>query len=264
MVTLQDFLDYFLAPKKTGYDIPKTLTYAVILIIAIYLIFKLLKKLKVRVDRRLVIAVFPYVIFGSVLRVLEDVGRVSSYIFVTPGIYFFGFFIFLSVFLISLAIERKKGIPYFKIPFVIGFILLFFTLAFHRPTNLYSLFLVIACFLPWPIIFFFFKRWGLANRIVSSVQMFDATVTFVALNFFGPSALGGIGFLEQHIAPTFLINLFGPISFIIVKLIVVVSILFLIDKFSDDKEFARYLKLIIGILGLATGTRDLIAMLVLL
>lgn len=264
MVSLQNFLDYFLAPKKTGYDIPKTLTYAIMLLISIYIIFKLLKKLKVKVDNKLAIAVLPYIIFGSTLRVLEDVNIISSYIFVTPGIYFLVFSIFFSVLLLSLAVERKRGIPYFKIPFIIGFILFSFSFALLRPTNFYSLFLVLVFFLPWLLIFFSLKGWDLANRIVSSVQMFDATVTFVALNFFGQSVLGNIGFYEQHIVPTFIINLFGPISFIIVKFVTVISILILIDKFSDNKEFARYLKLIIGILGLATGTRDLIAMLVLL
>lgn len=79
--------------------------------------------------------------------------------------------------------------------------------------------------------------------------MFDASTTFVALNFFGYS--------EQHIFPNFIISLFGPASFIFLKLIGVVAALILVDKFSKDKEFNNYLKLCIGILGGATGARDL-------
>jgi len=264
MVSIEDFLDYFIAPKKTGYDIPKTLTYAVIFVIAIYLIFKLLKKLKVKIDRRLTLAVLPYVIFGSTLRVLEDLGAVSSIIFVTPGIYILVSLIFLSVLLISLVIEKKKGIPYFKISFVIGLLLMSFSIANLRPTNFYGLFLVSVFFFPWVLIFFFFKKWSPANRVVASVQMFDASVTFVALNFFGQNILGNIGFYEQHVVPTFIINLFGPASFIVVKLIATVLALVFIDRFAEDKELGNYLKLIIGILGLATGTRDLFAILTLI
>ncbi|HKZ45638.1 MAG TPA: DUF63 family protein [archaeon] len=264
MVSLQDFLDYFIYPKKTGYDVPKTLTYALILVIAAYLIFKMLKKLKVKIDRRLVLAVSPYVLFGGSLRVVEDLGYMSSPIFVTPGIYFLIAFIFISVFLISLLIEKKRGIPYFKITFITGLLLFSFTLANISPTNLYGLFLVLVFLSPWAVVFFFFKRWNLANRITSLVQMFDATATFVALNFFGQNGIVDVGFYEQHVVPTFIINIFGPASFIIVKIIAVVLALFIIDRFSEDKEFGNYLKLIIGILGLATGTRDLLAIGVLL
>lgn len=260
---IQDILDYFLSPKRSGYDVPKTLTYAFIFLIAVYLIFKLLKKTKIKVDRRLAIAVLPFVLLGSTIRVLEDLGMISSYIFVTPGIYFLVFFIFLSILSISIFIERKKGIPYFKIPFVTGFILFSFAFSFLRPSNFYGLLLALVFFVPWPLIFYFIKKWSLTNRIVASVQLFDSTVTFVALNFFGQGVLEDFGFYEQHVVPTFIINLFGPFSFIIVKLIAVVAVLLFIDKISDDKEFNNYLKLIIGILGLATGFRDLLAILVL-
>ena len=257
---LKDIFDYFLAPKKTGYDMPKTLLYAFIFLLAVYLIFKVLKKAKIKVDRRLAIAVLPFILLGSTIRVWEDLRMIGSYLFVTPGIYFLIFFIFSFVVSISVLIERKKGIPYFKIPFVTGLVLFSLAFASLQPSNLYGLFLVLAFFIPWPVIFFFIKKWSLTNRIVASTQLFDSTVTFVALNFFSQR---DFGFYEQHVIPTFLINLFGPISFIIVKLIAVVAVLLLIDKFSNDKEFNNYLKLIIGILGLATGARDLLALLVL-
>jgi len=262
---LQDFLDYFLSPKKTGYDIPKTLTYGLILIVAVYLIFKILKKLNVKIDRRLVLAISPYIIFGSSLRVLEDLGLISGFIFVTPGIYFLGFFILFFVLAVSLFLEKKRKIPYFKTLFTVGLLLAAFVLTQFKPVNSKGLLLVIIYFIPWFLIFgYFLKRWSLSNRMVSSVQMFDATVTFVSLSFFGQKVLGLLGFIEQHVVPTFIINLFGPISFLIVKVIAVISVLILIDKFSDDKEFNTYLKLVIGILGAATGTRDFIALLTLL
>jgi uncharacterized membrane protein len=247
MVGFQDFLDYFLAPKKTGYDMPKTLTYAVILVVAVYLIFKMLRGLKVRVDKRLVLSVIPYIVIGSSVRVLEDQGVLNSYIFVTPGIYFLISGVFISVFLASLLLERKKGIPYFKTTFTIGILLMSFVVANLAVTNPMGLAYVCAFFLPWIAAFYLLKRWNLANR-----------VTLVALQFFG-NASGSMGFYEQHIVPTFLINIFGPASFILAKLVVVGAALLVIDRFTDDKEFANYLKLIIGILGMATGTRDIIA-----
>jgi len=80
--------------------------------------------------------------------------------------------------------------------------------------------------------------------------MFDASNTFVAVNFFN--------YFEQHVLPGFFISNFSPFSFVVLKAVVVISVLLLLDKYSDDREFNNYLKLIIGILGAATSTRDFI------
>jgi uncharacterized membrane protein len=101
-----------------------------------------------------------------------------------------------------------------------------------------------------------FVKWSKENKIVTGLQMFDATTTFVALNYFS--------YWEEHVLPRFIINLSGtPFSFIILKIIAVVLILLGIDKYSKDKEFNNYIKLIIGILGAATGLRDFISLIVL-
>jgi uncharacterized membrane protein len=108
---------------------------------------------------------------------------------------------------------------------------------------------VLLFYLPWVLLFSVLKRWSLTNRITTLVQLFDATITSVAMTFFG--------YGEQHVVPTAFINLVGtPFSFVILKIVGVVLALVLIDKLSDDKEFNNYLKLCIGILGGATGTRD--------
>lgn len=246
-------LDYFLSPTKTGYDLPKTLVYSFVFIIAAYIIFKLLKKANIKIDKRLAVAITPYVIFGGILRSLEDAGVASSYWFITPGIYFLVFSIVLLTLIISIFLQKKKDIPYFKFLFTVGLLLISFTIPNVKPVNFYGIFLVSLFLLPWILIFYFIKRWSLPNKVVSVVQMFDATTTFVALNFFSYS--------EQHILPNFFIDSFGPASFIFLKLVGIVTALILIDKFSSDKKFNNYLKLCIGILGMATGTRDLFTLL---
>ena len=135
MAIAQDVLDYFLHPKKTGYDFPKTLVYAALFVLAIYVIFKLLKKMKIKVDKRLAIAISPYIVLGGALRVIQDIGLVSSYFFVTPGIYVFVFFITLLVLLSSLFLEKKKGVPYFKTMFMAGLLLMAFTIVHIEPIN---------------------------------------------------------------------------------------------------------------------------------
>jgi len=257
-------IEYWLAAKAAGYDATKTTVFAVIFIIAVYLIYKLLTKLKIKVDIKLAIAIAPYIIFGGTIRVLQDSGILNSYLFVTPGIYVFVFAILIATILSALFLERRKGIPYFKTVFIVGMILVSVFIVFLKPVNFYGSALVVLFYLPWIIVFYFFKKWNFVNRMVTLVQMFDATNTFVALQFFGVSVFSAsFGFYEQHVLPTFIINMFGPISFIIVKLVAIVAVLLLIDRFSEDKRFSNYLKLIIAILGGATGTRDFIALLTL-
>jgi uncharacterized membrane protein len=247
-------LDYFLAPKQTGYDVPKTLLYAIVLVVAAYYIYKILKKLKVKINRELAIAVSPYVVLGAMIRVLQDAGTIDSYLFMTPGIYFFVFGITFSVLVVSYFVERRFGIGYYKISFVVGLFLLSFALSHLYFSNFYGGFLVGLFFVPWICIIGIKRiRWAVENKIVTLVHLFDATTTFVSLQFFG--------YYEQHVLPTALINALGPFSFIVLKVVAIVAMLVIIDRFSNDKDFNNYIKLIIGILGAATGTRDFISLL---
>jgi len=249
MFNPQDILDYFIVPMKTGYTFEKTAIFALVLVVAAYLIFILLKKFKLKIDKRLAIAIAPYIAFGGVLRVVKDLGIVESYWFVTPGIYFFVFFIVIIALLISMIFERKFKIPYFKTFFLFGLLALSFLITLINPSNLYGFILVSIFYLPWIVLFFVFKKWSLKNRITTLVQLFDATTTSVAMKFFG--------YGEQHVLPNAFINFIGdPFSFIVLKIVGVVVVLVLIDRFSDDKQFNNYLKLCVAVLGGATGARD--------
>jgi len=247
----EDFLKYFLNPNELNYDIFGTLLYSIIFAIAVYFIYSGLKKLKVKIDSRLVIAIAPWIVCGSTLRVLQDAKILNSIIFITPWIYVFVFLIFFSLLLLSLLIERKKNIFYFKIMFIAGLITDSFLLSQLNFVNFYGIALVFVFFLPWPAILYFVK-WDVRNRMVLSIHMFDASVTVVALKFFA--------YFEKHVLPSFVIGLSDPLLFIPLKLFGVVIVLVLIDKFSNDKEFNNYLKLCIGVLGAATGLRDFITL----
>jgi uncharacterized membrane protein len=239
------FFQYFL--KSGGYNPINTTVYSIILIAFVLLIFKLLKKLKVKFDKRLALAVSPFVFLGSSMRVLEDSGILQGYLFITPGIYFLIFGVTISILLISLFLEKKKGIPYFKPMFIVGLILTFPILGILQYKNFLGVFYITLYFIPWLIILKVIP-WLKENKVVTGAHLFDANTTFVSMNYFG--------YYEQHVVPTYLINLSGTsFSFVILKFIALITILYVIDKYSDDKEFNNYIKLIIGILGAATGIR---------
>lgn len=245
-----DFLSkVFIEPilYSEGYNPINTTVYAIIFVIAAFLTFKLLKKLKIKTDKRLAIAIAPFVVTGSLLRVLNDAGTVSSFIFTTPMIYFLIFGTTIVTLFVSLYFQKKLNISYHKIMFVVGLSIASVAVNLLQLRNFYGALLDISFFIPWPVIFYF-VRWNAASKAVASIQMFDATTTFTSLEFFN--------YREQHVVPNIFINLFGPFSFIVLKAVAVIIVLVLIDKFSEEKEYANYLKLVIGILGAATSLRD--------
>jgi uncharacterized membrane protein len=260
--SIKDFFQTYFVNSivlSQGYNPINTVVYATILVVAVYFIYRALGKLRVKVDKRFGIAIVPFIVFGSALRVTVDAGIFFTFLFTTPLIYFFVFAIVFTTVIVSLFLEKKSKskLPYYKTMFVVGFVLVLIPITILVTSkninfNTNALLTVLGFYLPWPLLLYFIK-WKNSNKTVLSVQMFDATNTFVSLNFFGYS--------EQHVVPNIFINLFGPSSFIVIKAVVVVAALILIDKYSKDKQFNNYLKLVIGILGGATSVRDFMRLL---
>lgn len=252
MSLIDFFHKYFVDPINlgTGYNPINTFAYALLFVIVTYLVYEFLKKFKIRPDKRFVLAITPWVIFGIFLRVMEDSGLIKSKLFVTPNIWLLFTFLIASGLVFSKFLEKKYKIPYFKFMVVLGLVGVGILLPFMRIRNFRGLLYTFLWFLPWLLILKFI-RWSNENKLVTLSQLFDATATFVSLQYFG--------YYEQHVLPRVIIELTGiPFSFVVVKFIVVVVILKILDEYSDDKEFASYLKIVIGLLGFITGARDLL------
>ncbi len=94
--------------NDASYNPVDTVTYAILLGISLFGVYKLLVKLKVEIDTRFIIAVTPYILAGSSLRVLEDSGLFSPplmYLFITPIIYFVNFAVTISILSLAIALE---------------------------------------------------------------------------------------------------------------------------------------------------------------
>ena len=251
-MSVQEIIYQFFC-STSGYTIESTTAFAIVLIFFVYFIFKLLEYLNVKIDKRLGLATSPFVILGSSVRVLKDDGVLTNCLFQTPGIYFLVFGLTISFLFFSLTLQKKWKIPYFKIMFIIGLILLAPVLGILNYENLLGLAYVFMWFIPW-LLGLYVIPWLIENKIVTGLHLLDATTTFVSLSYFG--------YYEQHVLPRFLIDFFGtPFSFVIVKFIVIVLVLFAIDRFSKDREYNNYIKLIIAILGASTGSRDILRLL---
>jgi Predicted membrane protein len=125
MDTISQFINtYYLDPIRgdEGYNPVNTFTWAVILGICLFGVFKLLEKLEVKITPRFIASVLPFVLAGSSLRVIEDSPAgifhpPFSYLFITPNIYFLVFAITVGCLWISIRLKKAGLVKDFHITF---------------------------------------------------------------------------------------------------------------------------------------------------
>ena len=184
-------------------------------------------------------------------------GIYQSNLFCSPPIYFFIFAVTWASIFLGLLIEKKtkKKYTYDKTMLAVGSLLVLYDLTLIDITNWTGFMIIVGIVSTWAIIFFtlshFKPKWlSSINAGILVSHMLDASATFTALTFFG--------YYEQHVLPTFLINIFGPWIMFPLKISVVWIVLYIIDSSKEDKNMKNILKIMILILGLALGLRDLL------
>jgi len=296
MVMYDFFQQYFIDPIVTqgvaGYNIFNTPVYALGFAIAAFAAYKLLKLLKIKIDRSFLIGILPFILAGGVWRVVRDARIIESPLLVTPLIYFSLFVAAVSTLLVSVGVERflisRKKVRagfYFKIWLMLGLIVLLygFSLLSQLPVqNWDALGIIAALSAGWAVVFFAAHKLSGTSRTLGSavqqksktsarkikalavftkentgllwVHMFDATTTFTALQFFAQN-----GYYEQHVLSGAVIDALGPVGQFALKLVVLIPVLWLLDRELPRKQDAQlrgFLKIAILILGLALGVRN--------
>ena len=242
----------------SGYTIFNTLVYGIILVIFIYLIIKMFKNFNIN-PISLIFPLIPFILLGSGVRALVDNGIYPySWFLITPGIYFIiGGIAILSIY-IGIFIQKRINIDYKYTIFIIGTILTIINYIKIPAVNLTAILKVL---LVWMIITIIFaiasKIWNLykdkINLSILSAHLFDASSTYIAVDFYG--------YWEQHVIPNTIYNLSGTaITMFPLKIIVISFVLYLIDKYIDDETISGTLKLSIFILGLAPGIRNFLSL----
>ncbi|MFW9993084.1 MAG: DUF63 family protein [Candidatus Odinarchaeota archaeon] len=93
------------------------------------------------------------------------------------------------------------------------------------------------------------------NLLVISGQMWDSIATFISINYFG--------YTEQNLLPEFLIADLGMWFFFTAKLIIVSAAVIMLDRWWDEENQRNWIKWLIYVLGLATGTRNFLRLITL-
>ncbi|MBN2203371.1 MAG: DUF63 family protein [Candidatus Aenigmarchaeota archaeon] len=245
----------FMEPMCHYYTTPGTIVYGIMLMVTAWVTYKLLRKLKIKIDKRFFFALLPFIIYGGWTRALRDhmMGIYQSNFFCSPPIYFVIFFVTWAAILLGLLLEKKLKIPYERTVATVGLLMLAYNATLTQINNYDGFFIIIGLVSVWSIIFFtishFKPKWlSSINAGILVSHLLDASSTFTALTYFG--------YYEQHVLPSFLIDIFGPWIMFPLKISVVWTVLYIIDQSKEDKFFKNLLKIIILVLGLSLGLRD--------
>lgn len=276
---------YYIDPIRLGqtYNVVDTLTYALILVAGVYLLYRWLSTstwlsdIGIHIDQTFILATIPYVILGGVVRVIEDTGMITGdwkFLLVTPLIYFVLFFftigmMFLSRYLVLKGITKSfvsfyAGAGIFAV-FVASLILLAWSTT-HRGVDLFILFIIPFMAMAATTLVWSFMRYVLSWTYVADPlyitllfgQLLDASATSYGIDFHPH-----IQYIEQHVVGSALINLTGT-AFVMfpLKLVVLFPAIYVMQMFRKEANpaFWHLVLLAMIVVGFAPGVRDMVRM----
>lgn len=259
-MALEDFLfKFFINPIYTGegYNIYNTAVYAAGLLLALFGINWWLKRERISVDKEFFWAVFPYILLGGLVRALADymaaIGLPKHWLFITPGIYFLIFGVFLFTFIVSgWTSDRTKSTKELGWSYALLTMSLVVCCALWRGFDLIAFTCILAMVGGLSLVLWkaldLLKIRTPENMAVCAGQMLDASASAIAVSF--------LGYFEQHVVSGAIMGLGSPFLFVPVKMAVVLAALYVIDREAKDERWNWLLKIVVLTLGLATGTRD--------
>ncbi|EHQ35821.1 DUF63 family protein [Methanoplanus limicola] len=274
-----DFIyKYYVGPIVNGeaYTIVDTLTYALILILSVYLVYRWLERTGISIDRDFILAVIPYVVLGGTLRVVEDTGIIPYpwyILLITPVIFFAIFFYAIIVLIISRTLESKGIIRRYTQGFAAGGIIAVIAslipLVWYGITqseiHISVMVIILAMAFAssaavWLVIRYVFK-WDFASDILYKLLIFghllDASATSFGID------LHEMAYVEQHVVGSALIDATGTaFSMFGLKLVVVIPAIYILEMYRKEGNKALWHLIILAMImvGMAPGIRDMVRM----
>jgi len=279
------FYKYYIDPIKNGqaYNVVDTLTYAIILVIGVYLLYRwmssstYLAESGFKFDYRFILATVPYVILGGLVRVIEDTGMITSdwkYLLITPLIYFTLFFFVIGVMFFSRYLTIK-GITTSFFQFyafagaaavVIASIILLAWSTTHHGVDLFILAIIplmgiTATAIVWAVMKYALKWTYVSDPVYLTLlfgQLLDASATSYGIDLH-PS----VQYVEQHVVGSALIDMTGT-AFVMfpLKLVVLFPAIYFMEMYRKEANpaFWHLVLLAMIVVGFAPGVRDMVRM----
>jgi len=262
--TLVDFITrYFIDPitDHSGYNIVNTITYALIFAVGTYFGIRFFDRIKIKIDGRLIKALIPFMIFGGTSRALVDAEVYpDTPLLITPGIYLTIALITVLTMVALSILKNRRGIDFHKYLTRVGMVFAGINIILvlantQRPMGFvyilgsFGLFYI-------PIAYLSRKRESFlrGNEYILGAHIFDAATTFTGIYFYQ--------YIEQHVLTGYFIDLLGPAVMFPLKIIFIALSLYLLDWIIPEDDTANLnvkniLKMVILILGLGPGTRNM-------
>lgn len=269
----QFFFESFIQPitdsSVQGYNLVNTLVYGLILLgLAFYLIYPQLDKRGFKFNETFALSLISYIIIGTTLRAINAFHllpgiiektpnplELGFYTF-TPGVWFITFFlVIIGIYLGKNVIKKDFTKTFTAFGLIIALPLLLFL--FINYTNWFGFIITLIAILVVSFGIKFGLIYGLKNKLLENKlnflafqgQVIDSVASVIAINFFN--------FGEQHPLSNALIGL-NPILFVVVKVILILAILYFVDKEIEDENMKNFTKTFLFILGFATGIASLL------
>ncbi|MFA6048471.1 MAG: DUF63 family protein [Candidatus Micrarchaeia archaeon] len=271
---------YFVNPicvqgEFAPYNVYNTAFYAALALFGAWLIFRVVKREKIRVNEAFLWSAVPFIFFGSALRVLEDahlLPRCASAFgmqniplpFTSPGIYLLVAATLGACFLLAQFLKASHSVPRSKTMQITGWLLFsaaFAALVFAVGAKFNLVFagaMILLAVLAFAAFSFALK--ALKQKEADSFeklaffsQCFDGAATFVGTTF--------AGYGEQHVVGNAVIDLFGgSYAFFLLKIIFALAVVMVARReFSKAEEQERnFVLLLVMVMGLAPGLRDML------
>jgi uncharacterized membrane protein len=281
-----DFISkYYVDPIIQGqaYTIVDTLTYAVILIAAVWLVWRWLRHAGIVIDHGFVLATIPYVVLGGLLRVVEDTGIIPApwyVLLVTPLIFFVIFFYAIIALVCSRALEQHGLISSYKKGYagagifaaaVSALVLLcagagIIEMPGHEPViALWVLAAILSLALATSAVLWGLLRYLAGWDFVSDIMyrllifghMLDASATSIGID------IHPVPYVEQHVVGSALIDATGTaFAMFPLKLAVVVPAIYILEMYRKEgnSELWHLIVLAMIMVGMAPGIRDMVRM----
>lgn len=276
---MEDFIyEYYINPivQYEGYNLVNTLTYAAIALMACWLIFMAFRRYKVTLDKAHMLGILSFVLLGSTVRVITDsidTGAMKPVWFlqewaVRSGIYEYGFLsvspgiyvVVAALLLVSMAALRKLGRE--QELWKVGTALWIPNMLILLPLIRFPVALLVPLALAAIPAYIFYRK--LAPSITYSAIVFahglDGAATFFAIDIF--PRISGIQYWEQHVISRGIGDLFGTyFTFYLLKVGIASLAAWVIARDNDAKEDEKaFVALLLIIIGLAPGIRDILRM----
>ncbi len=273
--TIRQFIyAYYIHPitHDTGYNPVNTITWALLLVLCLFLILKLLKKLDVEINESFIAALAPYILVGASLRVMEDARLFSppvSYMLITPLIYFLLFSCCVSILTISRSNKKIRDyVKNYNVPFGLLGVIWFFV-------NMTILLRKEEILLPWVffavigisgiillVIYAIGMKFGMdfltekLNVSVLAAHLLDASSSFIGIDL--------LGYSGKHVIEGIIVKYTGSAAgMYLLKLGILIPVLYMLRTHfekEEERELKNIVLLALIVIGLAPAVRNTLRM----